>query len=247
MKIITWNVNGWRAILRKNFVSIYRQLDADFFLIQETKTNQPLPLGLSGIKEYWCCGERAGYSGTLILARDTFPLTPLTLPSSLTAEGRSVGLELSDFYLLNTYFPNGGQGPARLQYKMDFYAAYLDFIRQLDSKKPVIFAGDVNTAHQEIDLARPRENSTHTGFLPQERAWLDDVAAAGFVDVWRTQHPTQVGYTWWDYKTRARERDVGWRIDYFWASTRLMPRVTTCEICHDIFGSDHAPIQLELS
>ncbi|MBQ6154743.1 exodeoxyribonuclease III [bacterium] len=248
LKIITWNVNGIRAILRKDFELIYNQLDADLVLLQETKTNKPLPLGFPEVREFWCCGERPGYSGTLVLARE--PVSDLAktvkTPELLTREGRTVALDLGKFYLLNTYFPNGGQGPQRLAYKMQFYEQYLAFARSLASVKPVLFAGDVNTAHQEIDLARPRENATHTGFLPQERAWLDQVAAAGFVDVWRHLHPQEIGYTWWDYKTRARERNVGWRIDYFWGSAALLSAVTDCRILSDIYGSDHAPIELTL-
>ncbi len=246
MKIVTWNVNGWRAILRKGFAAIYDELDADILLIQETKTNVPLPVGLDGVREQWQCGQRAGYSGTLALVRDGIAYKRLEPPDLLQAEGRTVGLELDDFYLLGTYFPNGGQGPVRLQYKMDFYAAYLEYVKDLAVSKPVIFAGDVNTAHREIDLARPKENRTHTGFLPMECAWLDEVEAAGWVDVWRAYHPEQAAYSWWDYKTKARERDVGWRIDYFWASQALMSRVTACEILAGVMGSDHAPVLLEI-
>ena len=246
MRIVTWNVNGLRAIMRKGFEEIFAALAADFFLIQETKTNKILPLAFFDYREAWCLGERPGYSGTLTLIRQSQEAQELTPPDLLAAEGRTVALELPEFYLINTYFPNGGQGPVRLHYKMDFYAAYLNWVKELAGYKPVLFAGDVNTAHQEIDLARPRENATHTGFLPEERAWLDEVTASGFVDVWRAHHPGEVGYSWWDYKTRARERDVGWRIDYFWASPALLPAVTACEIKKEIMGSDHAPIVLDL-
>ncbi len=246
MKIITWNVNGWRAIWRKGFGEILARLDADFFLIQETKTNQPLPAGWHDYREYWGCGERAGYSGTLILARESETAKRLDVPPLLAAEGRTVALDTGNFYLINTYFPNGDQGPVRLAYKMNFYQEYLAWIQELAQSKPVLFAGDVNTAHREIDLSRPRENETHTGFLPQERAWLDSVSAAGFVDVWRRLHPQEVAYSWWDYKTRARERNVGWRIDYFWASEALAPWIRSCEIQTEIMGSDHAPIILTL-
>jgi len=246
MKIVTWNVNGWRAILRKGFVDIYGELKADIMLIQETKTNAPLPVPLPGVRQEWQCGQRAGYSGTLALVRDGIRYTRLEPPELLAAEGRTIALELDDFYLLGTYFPNGGQGPVRLQYKMDFYAAYLAYVQDLAKSKPVIFAGDVNTAHREIDLARPKENRAHTGFLPMECAWLDEVEAAGFVDVWRARHPEQAAYSWWDYKTRSRERDVGWRIDYFWANQRLTDRVKACEILTEVMGSDHAPVLLEI-
>ena len=247
MKIMDWNINGLRAILKKDFLPLLTQLSPDIVCLQETKTNQMLPLG-SQYLEHWCCGQRAGYSGTLTLIHPDISASEVPgVPELLTCEGRTVALDLGDFYLLNTYFPNGGQGPERLAYKMQFYSVYLDFIQLLGAAKPVLFTGDVNTAHQEIDLARPRENSTHTGFLPQERAWLDQVQAAGFTDVWRHFHPDQVGYSWWDYKTRARERNVGWRIDYFWASVQLLPRLRSCDILSDVTGSDHAPLWLELT
>lgn len=249
MKLLTWNVNGLRAILRKDFDIIVSELDPDIVCLQETKTNQPiaLPLGLSVYQEFWQCGQRPGYAGTLTLVRKSFDYHPRTLPSQLAEEGRTVLLDCQRFYLLNTYFPNGGRGAQRLAYKMNYYKDYLDFLLQLDADKPVIFGGDINTAHQEIDLARPKENSQHTGFLPQERAWLDEVVTNNFVDVWRTLHPGKIAYTWWDYKTRSRSRNVGWRIDYWFVSARLLPNVQRCRILTEVEGSDHAPILLELS
>jgi exodeoxyribonuclease-3 len=247
MQIISWNVNGLRAILKKGFLELARSWAADLICLQETKTNADLPLGLPGYQEFWGHGVRPGYSGTLILARGELAVTRRALPDFLAAEGRGVWLELPAFHLLNIYFPNGGQGVTRLAYKMRYYDEFLTLIKKLDLGKPVIFGGDVNTAHQEIDLARPKENATHTGFLPQERAWLDQVAAGGLADVWRVCHPGEVGYSWWDYKTRARERNVGWRIDYFWASQGLLPKVETCQIMSQILGSDHAPLQLNLA
>ena len=247
MRIFDWNVNGLRAIIRKNALSALTADKPDIICLQETKTNQPLPFLLPGFQEFWGCGVRPGYSGTLMLVRDGVSVTPLfDLPELLSAEGRTVGVKLADFYLLNTYFPNGGQGPERLHYKMNFYAAYLEYVRRLDCDLPVIFTGDVNTAHQEIDLAHPKENSTHTGFLPEERAWLDQVVESGFADVWRLR-PEQVAYSWWDYKTRARERNVGWRIDYFFASARFLPRIASCEIKSAVLGSDHAPLLLDFN
>jgi exodeoxyribonuclease-3 len=244
MKIISWNVNGLRAILKKGFREMVDEWAADVIGLQETKTNVSLPLALSDYREEWACGERAGYAGVLMLVRDGVKAQRRQVPDVLVAEGRAVMLELERFFLLNVYFPNGGQGAKRLAYKMRYYEEFLAWVKKLAQEKPVIFGGDVNTAHQEIDLARPKENSTHTGCLPQERAWLDEVAAAGWVDVWRELHPEKVEYSWWDYKTRARERNVGWRIDYFWASKELAAGVRGCEIWDKIKGSDHAPLQM---
>jgi exodeoxyribonuclease-3 len=246
MKIISWNVNGLRAIIRKGFLDKVKQWRAEVVSLQETKTNCDLPLGLSEYNEHWGHGERAGYSGTLVLAKKELGLKRRELPEGLGAEGRGVWLEGKSFHLLNIYFPNGGQGEARLAYKMKYYQEFLELVGRLGREKPVLFSGDVNTAHQEIDLARPRENSKHTGFLPEERAWLDRVVEANFVDVWRFFHPREVGYSWWDYKTRSRERNVGWRIDYFWASRELMGKIGGCEILGEVGGSDHAPLELRL-
>ena len=162
----------------------------------------------------------------------------------LAAEGRCTWLEFPHAHLLNIYFPNGGSAKARLDYKMKYYQQFLAFMHKLKEQKGIIFTGDVNTAHQEIDLARPKENARHTGFLPIERAWIDKVIGAGFIDVWRHHHQQEIAYSWWDYKTRARARNVGWRIDYFFASQNLLSSIQDCQILSDVGGSDHAPIML---
>lgn len=244
MRIISWNVNGIRAIVRKNFFRVLEDSKPEIIGIQETKTNKVLPLK-TNYEEYWSLGERAGYAGTLSLVKSV-AVKRRELPDILSAEGRAVLLELEEFFLLNVYFPNGGMGPERLAYKMNYYQKFLQFVKELEKEKPVIFMGDVNTAHQEIDLARPKENSKNTGFLPQERAWLDEIVNSGLTDVWREFHPKEVGYSWWDYKTKARERNVGWRIDYFFCSKSLLPKISKCEILSEIMGSDHAPILLEI-
>ncbi len=269
MKIVTWNVNGLRAILRKGFVEMVGEMGAEIICLQETKINQDLPMVLPGYVEYWGHGLRPGYSGTLILVREDIVGKIVRQVGEkdvgdgfLWEEGRLVALELEDFYLLNCYFPNGGQGEARLKYKDEYYREFLNLARGLETGevgletgrggseakrgKPVIFCGDVNTAHTEIDLARPAANKKTTGFLPWERAWIDEVVGAGFVDAWRGKHPEKVAYTWWDYKTRARERDVGWRIDYFFVGAGVKRRVIGCEILSEVYGSDHAPVMLEL-
>lgn len=249
MQIVSWNVNGLRAILRKNFLSFLTTWQAEMVCLQETKTNRDLPLGLANYQEFWGHGQRPGYSGTLILLKKNLAQQVVRRQPGefLAAEGRCIWLEFPQYHFFNLYFPNGGHQATRLDYKMAYYQEFFALITSLTPTKRVIFTGDVNTAHQEIDLARPKENSTHTGFLPQERAWLDQVVAAGFVDVWRHLHPQERGYSWWDYKTRARERNVGWRIDYFFASQELLGRIKTCQILANMLGSDHAPIALELA
>lgn len=247
-KIISWNVNGLRAILRKDFAKQITAIDADIICLQETKTNQQLLSVLPDYQEFWCTGQKAGYSGTLTLVRQTVASMQKRVdpPKFLSDEGRLVALDCDQFYLLNVYFPNGGMGPERLAYKMRYYHEFLLYAQELEKMKPVIFCGDVNTAHQEIDLARPKANQKSTGFLPEERAWLDQVVAANFLDVWRYQHQNEIAYTWWDYKTRARERNVGWRIDYFFCSKSMIKTVKSCNILSQFLGSDHVPVELIL-
>lgn len=248
LKIISWNVNGLRAILKKGFAKFVDEQSAEVFCIQETKTNQELELNLPGYRKFWSCGERAGYSGVLTLVKDGLDSVPFEIDAKyelLHLEGRVMATTLSDFILFNVYFPNGGQGPERLAYKMKFYEQFLQMTKELLAQgKKVVVCGDVNTAHHEIDLARPKANEKNTGFLPAERAWVTDYLATGMVDVWRKLHPEQVGYSWWDYKTRARERNVGWRIDYFLVSDNLFKKVVECEILEAVMGSDHAPVEL---
>lgn len=248
MKIISWNVNGVRAILKKDFVGQVLAEKPDVICVQETKTNQNLPFILTGYQEFWCHGEKAGYAGTLILVRDSLKIKQRVLPPKfLTDEGRLINLEFDRFYLLNCYFPNGGMGENRLTYKKKYYDEFLQYVKELEKTKPVIFGGDVNTAHKEIDLARPKANEKNTGFLPWERAWLDQVVKNNLVDIWRACHPEERAYSWWDYKTRARERNVGWRIDYFFCSKELIGSVKSCEILAHFLGSDHAPVELIVS
>lgn len=247
MKILSWNVNGIRAILKKDFTEQVLATEADIVCLQETKTNQALLPILPDYQEFWCHGEKAGYAGTLILVKDDVKVERVSPPEFLSDEGRLVVLDLGNFYLLNCYFPNGGMGEARLQYKKRYYDEFLVYVKELEKTKAVIFCGDVNTAHQEIDLARPKANEKTTGFLPWERAWLDEVIAANLVDVWRARHPSEIGYTWWDYKTRARERNVGWRIDYFFCSKSIYKLVESCEIMSQFLGSDHVPVSLNLN
>ncbi|MEI8103455.1 MAG: exodeoxyribonuclease III [Candidatus Moraniibacteriota bacterium] len=257
---ISWNVNGIRAAERKGFVEWIEAELADIVAVQETKISHSDQLSHTlknpdGYTSYWHpATEKKGYSGTAIYTKRE-PLSVKTDfgESLLSREGRVIEMELAPqqgfagFVFLNIYFPNGGSGAERLKYKMQFYAEFLNHIQSLvQAGKSVIFCGDVNTAHREIDLARPKENRKTSGFLPTECAWLDAVEQAGFVDTYRLKHPDQVQYSWWDMKSRARDRNIGWRIDYFWVSQNLVPHIQEAFIQDQVIGSDHAPVGLTL-
>ncbi|MFA6583439.1 MAG: exodeoxyribonuclease III [Elusimicrobiaceae bacterium] len=250
-KLLSWNVNGIRAAEKKGFLN-WLEAEQPYLLgVQETKAE---PAQLSGnllnpkgYLTFWSAAERKGYSGTAVFAREK--------PAGVSygfgiprfdSEGRTIVLEYPDFYFVNIYFPNGGASPERLQFKLDFYAAFLAFTRQLTAKgKAVIVCGDVNTAHKEIDLARPKENENNTGFLPEERAWLDRFFET-FDDTFRLFHPEGGNYTWWDLKTRARERNVGWRLDYFLIDKQHSSLAADSYILPAAQGSDHCPIGFTL-
>ena len=254
IKLISWNVNGIRAAERKGFVEWIEGEPADIVAVQETKISHPDQLSHKlknpdGYFSYWhAATEKKGYSGVAVYAKRE----PLSVKmdfgdSLLSKEGRVIELEYPNFIFLNVYFPNGGSGKPRLEYKMQFYAEFLTYVQNLVKQgKNVLFCGDVNTAHHEIDLARPKENRKTSGFLPEECAWLDEVESSGFVDTYRLKHPEQVQYSWWDQKTRARDRNIGWRIDYFWASTGLVSKVEDAFIWDEVLGSDHCPVGVAL-
>ncbi len=253
--LISWNVNGVRAAERKGFIDFLNRGQWDLVAIQETKVSDenilsPGLLHPDHYNSYWQgAGEKKGYSGVAIFTQN-LPLkikTDFGQQSLLSKEGRVIELHFSDFILLNVYFPNGGASPDRLNYKLKFYGEFLDYLQVLKRQsKNIIFCGDVNTAHREIDLARPKENINCSGFMPIERQWLDRFEAAGFVDTFRHLHPEKVQYSWWDMKTHARERKVGWRIDYFYSSRELLPKVVEASILDEVMGSDHAPVKLVL-
>ncbi len=254
MKIISWNVNGLRSLAKNNYwESFLKDVKPDIFCLQETKASSEQlsgemlsPIGFSAF--FSSSQLKKGYSGVAIYSK----IEPLSVIYGMgikefDQEGRIVGAEYEDFWLLNVYFPNGGQGPERLDYKMRFYDAFLSFAEKLRKQKPVIFCGDINTAHEEIDLARPKENEENTGFLPEERAWIDEVVAAGYVDSFRHFNPNRAhAYTYWDMKTRARDRNVGWRIDYFFVAQEFMKRIKKAEIHSEIYGSDHCPLSITI-
>jgi len=254
MKIISWNVNGLRALHKKgHFLPFLRKNKPDIFCVQETKAEaDQLADDLRNPKGYYSFFNhskgRKGYSGVGIYSKEKpIKVTELMGVTTHEQEGRLLVAYYKDFVLLNAYFPNGGSGPDRLKYKLEYYDHFFKFIEKLRKKyKKVIFTGDVNTAHTKIDLARPKENEKNTGFLPIERAWIDKLITNGWVDTFRHFHPESIGaYTYWDMKTFARDRNVGWRIDYFFINKEFLPKIKTSEILSDVLGSDHCPILLE--
>ncbi len=254
MKIVSWNVNGLRSVAKNGYWKAFlEETKPDIFCLQETKASpEQLPdelLSPAGYSAFFSSAKaRKGYSGVALYSK----IEPLNVIYGMgieefDQEGRIVGAEYDDFWLLNVYFPNGGQGPERLDYKLRFYDAFLAFIEELRKQKPVIFCGDVNTAHEEIDLAHPQEHEDSTGFLPEERAWIDEVLNAGYTDSFRHLHPHQsAAYSYWDMVTRARDRNVGWRLDYFFVPSELMRRLKKAEIHTQVFGSDHCPVSITL-
>lgn len=248
MKFISWNVNGLRACTGKGFEDSFRQLDADFFCLQETKMQAgQLDLQFSGYTSYWNYAEKKGYSGTAIYTRHT----PLAVTYGIGIdehdhEGRVITLEMDDFYLVTCYTPNSQDGLRRLDYRMKWEADFLDYIKKLDEKKPVILCGDLNVAHQEIDLKNPKTNRRNAGFTDEERERMTTMLANGFADTFRTLHPDDVTYSWWSYRFHAREKNAGWRIDYFIVSERMMRRVSGATIHTEVFGSDHCPVELTI-
>ncbi len=251
-KIISWNVNGIRAAERKGFLDYMNKEKPDIMCIQETKAHvdqlSDALKNIPGYTSYFVLGEKKGYSGVAIYTKTTpREVTIGCGEPRFDAEGRVICAEYDDFMLYNIYYPNGGRGPERVQYKLEFYDYMLAKWETLRKQgKKLILTGDFNTAHKEIDLARPKENSKNTGFLPEERAWLDKIASMGYVDVFRTFNQEPEWYTYWDQFTRARERNVGWRIDYFWVTPDVVPMVKEAPIRMEILGSDHCPIELHL-
>lgn len=249
MKLISWNVNGLRACLTKGWQDFFDKEDADFFCLQETKLQDgQLELELPGYTQYWCYAEKKGYSGTAIFAKQP-PLSVrygLGVPE-LDTEGRMITLEYDEFYLVTCYTPNAQRELARLEYRMDWDDAFRRYLAALDQNKPVIICGDLNVAHQEIDLKNPKSNRGSAGFSDEERDSFTRTLSCGFTDSFRYLHPDAADcYTWWSYMFKAREKNVGWRIDYFLVSNRWNSRITATPIYKDVFGSDHCPVGLEL-
>ncbi len=248
MKFISWNVNGFRACLNKGFEDFFKNEDADFFCIQETKM-QPDQADFKpdGYYQYWYSAEKKGYSGTAIFAKHE----PLSVWYGLDIdkhdhEGRAITLEYENFYLLCVYTPNSQRELARLEYRQEWEDDLREYIKSLDSTKPVIYCGDLNVAHNEIDLKNPKTNHHSAGFTDEERQKFTELLNAGFRDTFRTLYPEKVEYSWWSYMFHAREKNVGWRIDYFVVSDRIMPKVKDSKIYTQIMGSDHCPVGIEI-
>ena len=248
MKFISWNVNGFRACLQKGFADFFASADADFFCIQESKMQEGQAEFLpEGYHQYWYSAEKKGYSGTAVFAKRE----PISVRYGIGVEqhdheGRVITLEYEDFYLLCVYTPNAQRELARLSYRMAFEDALRGYIKALDAQKPVIYCGDLNVAHEEIDLKNPKSNRHSAGFSDEERGKFTELLNAGFVDTFRALYPDKVEYSWWSYMMKAREKNVGWRIDYFVVSERLFKRVKDSFILGEIMGSDHCPVGMEL-
>ena len=249
MKLISWNVNGFRAVLGKGFAEIFKTLDADIFCLQETKM-QPGQAEFSpeGYFQYWYSAEKKGYSGTAVFTKRE----PLSVAYGIgkeehSHEGRAITLEFEEFYLVNVYTPNSQNELARLDYRMQWEDDLLAHLKELDAKKPVVYCGDLNVAHTEIDLKNPKTNRNSAGFSDAERAKMTQLLQSGFVDTFRYFYPDVTGaYTWWSYFRKARATNAGWRIDYFIVSERLKDRMKDAVIYADVMGSDHCPVGLEL-
>ena len=246
MKFISWNVNGLRACVQKGFEDSFCALDADFFCLQETKMQAgQLDLQFPGYMSFWNYADKKGYSGTAIYTRHQ----PLSVTYGIGIdehdhEGRAITLEMPNFYLVTVYTPNSQDGLRRLDYRMQWEADFMAYLKKLDEKKPVIVCGDLNVAHEEIDLKNPKTNRKNAGFTDEEREKFTTLLNAGFTDTFRYLHPEQVTYSWWSYRFKAREKNAGWRIDYFLVSNRLRDMIEKADIHTEIFGSDHCPVEL---
>ena len=249
MKFISWNVNGLRAVAGKGFPEIFKGFDADFVCLQETKLQGgQIDMEFEGYRSYWNYAAKKGYSGTVIYTR----LDPVGVSYGMDSEehdqeGRVITLEMPDFYLVNVYTPNSQDGLRRLDYRMKWEDHFRGYVSGLAGSKGVVICGDMNVAHEEIDLKNPSTNHLNAGFSDQERAKMSELLAAGFHDSWREQHPDEAKYSWWSYRMRARERNAGWRIDYFLVSDNLRDRITGTDIHNEIYGSDHCPVELDLA
>ena len=249
MRFISWNVNGLRAVVKKGFEDIFWSLDADFVCLQETKLQEgQINLDLPGYESYWCYAEKKGYSGTAIFTRRT----PLSVSYNLgipehDSEGRAITLEYEDFYLVCVYTPNSQDGLRRLDYRMSWEDDFRDYLCELDKSKPVIVCGDMNVAHEEIDLKNPATNHFNPGFSDEEREKFTELLDAGFIDTFRSLYPDRTdAYSWWSYRAAARQRNVGWRIDYFVVSERLRGNIKDAYILPEVMGSDHCPVGLDM-
>lgn len=249
MKFISWNVNGIRACVQKGFIEFFREIEADVFCIQESKMQEgQLELELPGYYQYWNYAEKKGYSGTAIFTKQE----PISVTYGLGIEehdheGRVITLEYEQFYFVTVYTPNSQDGLARLDYRMQWERDFLSYLKKLEEQKPIIFCGDLNVAAEEIDLKNPKTNSKNAGFTDEEREKFREMKASGFIDTFRYLYPEQEGiYSWWSYRFKAREKNAGWRIDYFCVSESLKDKIQEAKILTEVYGSDHCPIELQV-
>ncbi|MBV1817775.1 exodeoxyribonuclease III [Anaerosalibacter bizertensis] len=249
MKLISWNVNGLRACVRKGFLDYFKDIDADIFCVQETKLQEgQIDLDLEGYYDYWNYAEKKGYSGTAVFTKEK----PLSVKYGLGIEehdneGRVITLEFEKFYLVNVYTPNSQRELTRLDYRMTWEDEFRSYLQQLDKDKPVILCGDLNVAHKEIDLKNPKTNRRNAGFTDEERGKMTELLGSGFIDTFRYFYPDkEEAYSWWSYMRKSRDRNVGWRIDYFIVSERLKDNLKDAEIHSEVLGSDHCPVALEI-
>ncbi|MBR0469164.1 MAG: exodeoxyribonuclease III [Mogibacterium sp.] len=250
MRFVSWNVNGFRAVLKKGFAEIFNDLDADLFCLQETKMQAgQADFHPEGYYEFYNYAEKKGYSGTAVFAKKSLG-EPVSVAYGINGEhddeGRVITLEYPGFYLVCCYVPNAQDGLARIGYRCEFEDAMREYMSELDRKKPVIYCGDLNVAHNEIDLKNPGPNRGNAGFSDEERGKMSELLGAGFTDTFRCLHPDTVKYSWWSYRMKARERNAGWRIDYFIISDRLAGKLKDAEILNDVYGSDHCPVSIEM-
>ena len=248
MKLISWNVNGLRAIMGKNFMEFFKEIDADCFCLQETKLQEgQIEMDLPGYHQYWCYADKKGYSGTAIFTKKE----PLSVRYGIGIdehdhEGRVITLEFEDFYLITVYVPNSQDELRRLDYRMKWEDDFKAYLKELEKIKPVIFCGDLNVAHKEIDLKNPKTNRRNAGFTDEERGKMSALLDDGFIDTFRYFYPEEVVYSWWSYRFRAREKNTGWRIDYFICSETLKDRLKDAKIHTEVMGSDHCPVELDI-
>lgn len=246
-KMISWNVNGIRACVQKGFLDAFKELDADLFCLQETKLQEgQIELSLEGYHQYWNYAERKGYSGTAVFSREE----PISVKYGLgidrhDTEGRLITLEFENYYFITCYTPNAQDGLKRIEYRMDWEDCFREYLEKLDLEKPVIFCGDLNVAHNEIDLKNPKSNKGNAGFSDEERGKFNELLKSGFTDSFRYLYPDLAGaYSWWSYRFNARKNNAGWRIDYFLVSDRIKDNISDSKIHSEIFGSDHCPVEL---
>jgi len=242
MKLISWNVNGIRAMLGKGFIDFVMKEKPDILCLQETKAER-VDIKIPGYFQYWNAAQKKGYSGTAVFTK----IKPISVLNGIgniehDNEGRVITCEFDDFYLVNVYTPNSGRGIGRLEYRQEWDKAFLRYVLSLEMKKPVVFCGDLNVAHKEIDLKNPKQNVKNAGFTPEERRGFENLLAAGFVDTFRHLHPNEVKYTWWSYRFNARAKNIGWRVDYVLMSPKLIKRMKDAFILDKVMGSDHCPV-----